>query len=100
MIGSFQRDTEGKDLVSSKLIKGPDRFVEIIQNLYKNNENLQVYLLKKRYLINKFKELNIPYIYFEMTDFETLNELYNCLDLYIVSSRIEGGPGYFRMWHH
>ena len=27
-----------------------------------------------------------------MTDFNTLNKLYNCLDLYIVSSRIEGGP--------
>jgi len=27
-----------------------------------------------------------------MVDFENLNELYNCLDLYIVSSRIEGGP--------
>ena len=27
-----------------------------------------------------------------MVDFEILNELYNCLDLYIVSSRIEGGP--------
>ena len=27
-----------------------------------------------------------------MVDFEVLNELYNCLDLYIVSSRIEGGP--------
>ena len=28
VIGSFQRDTEGKDLKSPKLIKGPDRFVE------------------------------------------------------------------------
>ena len=27
-----------------------------------------------------------------MVDFNTLNELYNCLDLYIVSSRFEGGP--------
>ena len=27
-----------------------------------------------------------------MIDFKTLNELYNCLDLYIVTSRIEGGP--------
>ena len=27
-----------------------------------------------------------------MVDFKTLNELYNCLDLYIVASRIEGGP--------
>ena len=29
LVGTFQRDTEGKDLVSPKLIKGPDRFVEI-----------------------------------------------------------------------
>ena len=27
-----------------------------------------------------------------MCDFKTMNELYNCLDFYIVSSRIEGGP--------
>ena len=27
-----------------------------------------------------------------MASFETINELYNCLDLYIVSSRFEGGP--------
>ena len=27
-----------------------------------------------------------------MANFETLNELYNLIDLYVVSSRIEGGP--------
>ena len=27
-----------------------------------------------------------------MKDFKEINELYNCLDLYIVSSRYEGGP--------
>ena len=27
-----------------------------------------------------------------MADFGTLNELYNCLDLYLVTSRQEGGP--------
>jgi glycosyltransferase involved in cell wall biosynthesis len=27
-----------------------------------------------------------------MADFKTLNELYNCLDLYLVTSRQEGGP--------
>ena len=32
------------------------------------------------------------YSYFEMADFFELNELYNCLDLYIVASRVEGGP--------
>ena len=28
----------------------------------------------------------------EMADFKVLNELYNLLDLYVVSSRVEGGP--------
>ena len=36
--------------------------------------------------------MNIDYVYLEMVTFEELNELYNILDLYIVSSRIEGGP--------
>ena len=27
-----------------------------------------------------------------MVDVKVLNELYNCLDLYIVTSRVEGGP--------
>ena len=27
-----------------------------------------------------------------MVDFVSMNKLYNCLDLYIVSSRFEGGP--------
>ena len=27
-----------------------------------------------------------------MVDFDTLNEFYNILDLYIVASRVEGGP--------
>ena len=31
-------------------------------------------------------------MYFEMADFKMMNELYNILDLYIVASRVEGGP--------
>lgn len=33
LIGSFQRDTEGSDLISPKLIKGPDIFLQIIRKL-------------------------------------------------------------------
>ena len=36
--------------------------------------------------------MSIKYSYFEMIISKKLNELYNCLDLYIVASRIEGGP--------
>tara|TARA_A100001015_G_scaffold233272_1_gene264391 strand:- start:95 stop:1009 length:915 start_codon:yes stop_codon:yes gene_type:complete len=94
LIGSFQRDTEGSDLKSPKLIKGPDRFIEIVKSKKENIENLKVVLTGKRrqYVINELEKLDIDYVYFEMASFEKLNELYNILDLYIVSSRIEGGP--------
>lgn len=94
LVGSFQRDTEGHDLISPKLSKGPDKFLEIVKDLQKTKNNLEVVLTGKRrnYLIKNFEEHSINYKYFEMVDFVVLNELYNILDLYIVSSRIEGGP--------
>ena len=94
LIGSFQRDTESYDLKSPKLIKGPDIFLDIVEKISKDNQNLKVVLTGKnrQYLINQFNYKNIKYKYFEMTDIKTINKLYNILDLYIVSSRIEGGP--------
>jgi len=94
LIGSFQRDTEGKDLVSPKLIKGPDIFIEILKNNYLEKENLKIVLTGKRrnYVISELEKLNIKYKYFEMINFESLNELYNILDLYLITSRKEGGP--------
>ena len=94
LIGSFQRDTESKDLSSPKLIKGPDIFLEIVTNIYQKNGNMKVVLAGKnrQFLISEFEKLNIPYKYFEMVNASKLNELYNILDLYLVTSRIEGGP--------
>ena len=94
VVGSFQRDTEGSDLISPKLIKGPDRFAKIVKTLNEDKSNLTVLLTGKRrqYIISKLEEMNIRYVYLEMVDFNVLNDLYNTLDLYIVSSRIEGGP--------
>ena len=94
LIGSFQRDTEGKDLVSPKLSKGPDQFVQIVKKIQKKNDNIAVLLTGRRrqYVINELKEAGIKYYYFEMVSFDELNEMYNMLNLYIVSSRVEGGP--------
>ena len=94
LIGSFQRDTEGHDLSSPKLSKGPDLFVSAVLKLYEKNQNIKVVLSGKRrqYIMSELKSHNIPFNYFDMIDFVSLNELYNCLDLYIVSSRVEGGP--------
>ena len=93
-IGSFQRDTEGSDLISPKLSKGPDRFIQIVEGLREKHENIQVILTGKRrnYVITELKKRNIDFKYFEMVDFSKINELYNLLDLYVVSSRFEGGP--------
>ena len=93
VLGSFQRDTEGKDEVSPKLSKGPDRFIQIIRKIAKKRE---IFVLltgyRRQYIIKLLEKYKIEYIYYEKVSFEELNELYNCLDLYIVSSRVEGGP--------
>jgi glycosyltransferase involved in cell wall biosynthesis len=94
LVGSFQRDTEGSDLISPKLSKGPDRFIEIMKDYKLNHGNLHVLLAGKRrqYIISKLIENDIDFTYFEMASNKKLNELYNSLDLYIVTSRFEGGP--------
>ena len=93
IIGSFQRDTEGKDRASPKLSKGPDRFFEIVKKM---GEERKIFVLlagyRRQYIIKLLEKYKIAYIYYEKVSFEELNELYNCLDLYIVSSRVEGGP--------
>ena len=93
-IGSFQRDSEGSDTNKPKLSKGPDRFIKIVDSLRGRHKDIHVVLTGKRrgYLINELNKLGIEFSYFEMADFQTINELYNCLDLYIVASRFEGGP--------
>ena len=103
VIGSFQRDTEGKPLNKGKIVpkleKGPDilcNILEDIRNIRKNNNKKQLCILlsgcRRDYVISNLRRMNIPYIYYEMVELQQLNELYNCLDLYIVSSRCEGGP--------
>ena len=77
-----------------KLSKGPDLFMEIINDMRKNGKNIEVVLtgLRREYLMTRLKKNGIKYYYFNMLKLEQINELYNCLDLYVVSSRCEGGP--------
>lgn len=94
LVGSFQRDTEGSDLITPKLIKGPDILLQLIKEMKTTYKNLTVVLTGKRrqYLIKNFEKYEINYKYFEMVDIGQVNELYNILDLYLVTSRVEGGP--------
>jgi glycosyltransferase involved in cell wall biosynthesis len=94
LIGSFQRDTEGHDLKSPKLEKGPDIFCDMAKKIHKANNNTEVLLAgwRRQYVMSRLEEMGVKYHYFELPSFEVINDLYNCLDLYIVGSRYEGGP--------
>lgn len=92
VIGSFQRDTEGSDLSTPKLEKGPDLLVEYLEKI--KSDNLYVVLAgwRRQYVIKCLESLSIKYTYFDRPNQPTLNDLYQCLDLYPVTSRCEGGP--------
>ncbi len=103
LIGSFQRDTEGANLRSPKLVKGPDIFLEIVKRL----DNVHIVLAgpRRQWIRGQLELMEIPYSYIGQIvendqvdlkvnnlDITKINELYNSIDLYIVSSRLEGGP--------
>ena len=93
IIGSLQRDTEGADLKSPKLEKGPDQFCDIVEDMHKDKP---IYLLlggwRRQYIIKRMEAAKIPYRFMNRPPLDALNKMYNSLDLYIVSSRFEGGP--------
>ncbi len=104
---SFQRDSLGTDLSQPKWQKGPDILIEILKKYKEINKNFILLLAgpRRHYLIDQCVKLNIPYFFYgrppaknkddiryNVLDHNTLNKLYNLGDLYIVSSRSEGGP--------
>lgn len=93
MIGSFQRDTEGNDLKTPKLEKGPDQFCDIVEKISKDKD---VHVLlggwRRQYIIRRLNAAKIPFTYIERPSLKIINKMYNCLDLYIVAARHEGGP--------
>tara|TARA_R110002096_G_scaffold405612_1_gene603696 strand:+ start:280 stop:1203 length:924 start_codon:yes stop_codon:yes gene_type:complete len=93
-VGSFQRDTEGSDLKTPKLEKGPDLLCEYLIRNRNKMKNLHVLLagFRRQYIINRLESEKIKYTLFEKTDIETIKMLYAACNLYIVSSRFEGGP--------
>jgi glycosyltransferase involved in cell wall biosynthesis len=95
VIGSFQKDGVGwGGGLEPKLIKGPDTLAETMSKI---SEKTPVHVLlagpARGYVIEQLKAKNIPYTYtgYHQTS-EKLAELYQALDLYLITSRVEGGP--------
>jgi len=98
LIGSFQRDTEGHDLKSPKLEKGPDLFCDAVEKIFKEKkkEGIEARVLlagwRRQYVMGRLQAAGIKFYYAELPQQEAINTFYNILDLYIVAARYEGGP--------
>lgn len=106
LIGSFQRDTEGSDLISPKLEKGPDILADWLDYVHSKQfiwqldpvpgPSLKLHVLlagwRRQYIISRLEKSGISYTYFERPNQQVLNDLYQTLDLYAVTARHEGAP--------
>ena len=103
IIGSFQRDSLGSDLLKPKWQKGPDLLIEILSDLPKDKFVLLLVGPRRHYVINQCKKNGIPYHYIgkesdkddistNSTSLSDMPELYYLTDIYVVTSISEGGP--------
>ena len=93
-IGSFQKDGVGwGDGMEPKLIKGPDILVETAA-LLRRELSICVVLTgpARGYVKQGLERLGIPYVHAYVESHEQLVPYYHALDLYLVTSREEGGP--------
>lgn len=107
VIGSFQRDSIGGNLTKPKWQKNPDLLIEILEKLPRKKFTLLLAGPRRHYIINKCMDKNINFVFYGKYSYfknfkddilvnnlslETINYLYNLSDIYIVTSRSEGGP--------
>lgn len=95
VVGSFQKDGVGwGDGEEPKLVKGPDVFLSVIEQLRREVPDLFVLLSgpARGYVKAGLRELGVPFAHHYLHDPRALAPLYHAIDLYVVSSRQEGGP--------
>lgn len=95
VIGSFQKDGNGwSEGLEPKLIKGPDIFLKTVAILNKKIKNLHILLTgpARGYVRKGLEKNNIPYTYAFLKNNSQLNTYFHALDVYIITSREEGGP--------
>jgi glycosyltransferase involved in cell wall biosynthesis len=95
VVGSFQKDGSGwGEGMEPKLIKGPDIFLKTIEILKNKVPDLFVLLSgpARGYVKAGLESLKVPYKHVFIHDYPEIDNLYQCIDVYIVASREEGGP--------
>ena len=107
IIGSFQRDSLGQNLLEQKWQKNPEFMAKCIKRLNPNQYLLLLAGPRRHYIIKRCEEMGINYLYIGDSSplenncddihvnnigIEIMPYLYNLIDLYSVSSSSEGGP--------
>lgn len=92
IIGSFQKDGVGwGEGLEPKWIKGPDIFVEVVEKLKECNIFVLLLGPARGYVKRELDRIGILYKLLSVNHYE-IPKYYNALDLYLVTSREEGGP--------
>jgi glycosyltransferase involved in cell wall biosynthesis len=106
VLASIQRDTQGSDLITPKWQKGPELLVDLVAAL--PDRDKYVLLLsgpRRHYVLDRCRKEGIPYVYAgrepgpeeddvrtNLLPAELVPLLYQLTDIYLVTSRSEGGP--------
>ncbi len=94
-IGSFQKDGVGwEDGLEPKLIKGPDILLAVIRELSRKYDDIFVVLTgpARGYVKKGLKSAGVRFVHSYFDEHQKISEMFKCLDLYLVTSRDEGGP--------
>ncbi len=95
VIGSFQKDGDGWGKGNNpKLIKGPDILIKTIKILKTKIPELFVLLSgpSRGFVKNELEKINVNYNHINFENYDELINLYKCIDVYLITSRDEGGP--------
>jgi len=95
VLGSFQKDGVGwGEGLEPKLVKGPDVFVAVAEQVRERVPELTVLLTgpARSYVKRELDRLQIPWTHVNARSRAELARAYHALDAYLVASRQEGGP--------
>lgn len=95
VVGSFQKDGVGwGNGMEPKPIKGPDIFLEAMATLKAAKIPVMAFLTgpARGYVKQGLKKNRIPFLHTYIQNHTDLADCYRALDMYLVTSREEGGP--------
>jgi glycosyltransferase involved in cell wall biosynthesis len=94
IIGSFQKDGQGwGEGNDPKLEKGPDVFCDTVEQIaHKYPVHVLLTGPARGYVKKRLQDAGISFTHDYLKEYKNIIEYYQALDLYIVSSREEGGP--------